>query len=125
MATDRITNRNLAREACSSRQAIFAAEAQVSDGFCVVATSGLPLHDVFDDHAVAKHDTAVGVCGNLCVVRYKDQGRSAGAVSFEQQVEDVNAVFRVEISGGLVGKDDGRLQDEGPGECHALLLATG
>ena len=33
MATEIITNRNLAREACSSRQAIFAAEPQVSEGF--------------------------------------------------------------------------------------------
>ena len=65
MATDTITNRNLAREACSSRQAIFAAELQVSDGFCVVGMSGRPLHGVFHDHAVAQHHTTVGVCGDL------------------------------------------------------------
>jgi hypothetical protein len=33
MATEMITKKNFAREACNSRQAILAAEVQVSDGF--------------------------------------------------------------------------------------------
>ena len=53
IATDKITNRNLAREACNSRQAIFAAEAQVKVGLRLVPISGRPLHGVFDDHTVA------------------------------------------------------------------------
>jgi hypothetical protein len=109
MATDTITNRNLAREACNSRQAIFAAEPQVSDGFCAVPTSGRPLHGVFHDHAVAKHDPTVGVCRDLRIVSHQDQGCSAGPVPFEQQIENVGAILGVEIASGFVGKDDGRL----------------
>src|ERR1700679_1649165 len=71
MATDRITKRNFAREACSSRQAIFAAEAQVNEGFAFVAISGGPLHLVFHDHAVAQNNAAVGVGRHLSIVRHQ------------------------------------------------------
>src|SRR5580692_1380859 len=64
MATDRITNTNFVREACSSRQAIFAAEFQVREGFCVVSMSGPLLHGVFYDGAVAQNYAAVGVGGD-------------------------------------------------------------
>jgi hypothetical protein len=86
--------------------------------------SGRPLHGVFYDHAVAQHHTTVGVCGDLGIVSHQDQGRTAGAVPFEQQIENVSAVLGVEIASGFVGKDDGRLQDEGSGQCNPLLFTT-
>ena len=33
--------------------------------------------------------------------------------------------FGVQVSGGLVGKDDVRAGDKGPGDAHPLLLAAG
>src|ERR1700736_2768579 len=104
MATEMITNKNLAREAFNSRQAIFAAEVQVSEGFLSMPISGLPLHGVFDDHAVAQNDASIGVGRDLRIVGYQHQGRSADAISFEQQIEYVGAVFGIEIAGGFVGK---------------------
>ncbi len=110
MATEMITNRNFAREACNSRQAIFAAEAQVSERFLIGAHIIRPLHGVFDDHAVAQNDAAIGVGRDLRIVGHQHQGCAAGAISFEQQIEYVGAVFGIEIAGGFVGKNDGRLQ---------------
>src|SRR5271168_3431303 len=98
MATEIITNRNLVREACNSRQAIFAAEAQVKVGFWLAAISGRPLHSVFHNHAVAQNDAAIGVAGDLCIVGHQYQGRTAGAISLEQEIEYMGAVLGVEIA---------------------------
>ena len=37
----------------------------------------------------------------------------------------MGAVFGIEIAGGLVGKDDRRLQDEGTGQSDPLLFTAG
>ena len=42
-----------------------------------------------------------------------------------QQVKNQPAVFGVQISGWLVGKDDLRIRGQRPGDGHPLLLAAG
>ena len=84
IATDMMTNRNLPREACSSRQAIFAAELHVNEAFWLLLISSLPLHRVFHDGAVAQHDAAVGVDRHLRVMRYQHQRRTALTVAVQQ-----------------------------------------
>src|ERR1700722_13924211 len=125
MATDIITKTNFVREACSSRQAILAAEHQGREGFCVVAVSGLPLHRSFYDHAVAQNYEAVGMCGVLWIVGYQHQRCSADAITLQQEIEDMAAVGGIEVAGGFVGEDDRRLQYKGAGQGDALLLSSG
>ena len=42
-----------------------------------------------------------------------------------EHLKDGVGVFGVEVSGGLVGEDDGGPVDEGAGDGDTLLLATG
>lgn len=56
---------------------------------------------------------------------YQHQGGSALLVQFEQQVADALAGVAVEVAGGLVGEQHGRLRGEGAGDRHPLLLAAG
>ncbi len=53
------------------------------------------------------------------------QRRPALPVQVEHQIDDLRAGRRVEIAGRLVGEQDRRLDHEGAGERHALLLAAG
>ena len=42
-----------------------------------------------------------------------------------EEVEDLLAGLGVQVAGGLVGQQQGRVVDQGPGDGHPLLLAAG
>ncbi len=42
-----------------------------------------------------------------------------------QQGEDFVAAIGVKVTGGFIGKQQGRLQDQGPGKSHPLLFTAG
>ena len=79
---------------------------------------------VGDDHSVVHGDHAAGAGGEGLVVGDHDDGLAAVG----DHLEDFGhffAVGAVEISGGFVGEDDGRLVGQGTGNGDALLLAAG
>jgi hypothetical protein len=45
-------------------------------------------------------------------------------LNWRKQGEDLGAAVGVEVAGRLVGQDDLRLVDQGPGDGDALLLAA-
>ena len=68
---------------------------------------------------------AISAGGDVGVVRHHHERGAASLLTDSKQVEHVLAVDRVEVAGGLVGKDDGRLEDEGAGERDTLLFSAG
>src|SRR6476661_2732151 len=113
-----------------SRIRVFVASGSVGCGeVCRGARLAL---DAVDAAGLVAHERAVGelddplaqLVDDLVVVGGHDDGR-AGAVDPVQQAHDAQAGGRVEVAGGLVGDEDRRLVDEGPGDGHALLLAPG
>jgi hypothetical protein len=54
-----------------------------------------------------------------------DDGHAQGVLNFSEEQEDLLAGGAVEIAGGLVGEENGRLIYEGAGQGAALLLAAG
>ena len=55
----------------------------------------------------------------------QNQGGLALAMELEDQVDNAFTGCAVEITGGLVGEQDGRVWRQGSGDGHALLLAAG
>ena len=62
--------------------------------------------------------------GDGGVVRDEDEGRAALAPEVDEDVQDRRARRAVEVSRRLVGEEKRRPRSEGPGERHALLLAS-
>src|SRR3954447_25002828 len=70
------------------------------------------------------HDALAHLVDDLVVVgRHHD--RRPGAVDPVEQAHDPDARGGVEVPGGLVGEQDRRAVDEGPGHGDALLLTAG
>lgn len=86
--------------------------------------AGTVLRGVEMEMAVGEFDAAVGLAGDVGVVRDHEDG-VAGIVEFAEKLEDDFLVGFVEVTGGLVGEDDSRLIDEGTGDGYALLLTAG
>src|ERR1700692_2498038 len=61
---------------------------------------------VAGDDAVADGDDAMGVLGDIGLVGDDDDGVAVG-VKLVEESHDLVAGFGVEVSGGLVGEDDG------------------
>jgi hypothetical protein len=79
------------------------------------------LHDATRVH----HEDAVRVMANRGkVVGNKGQGQTPLLLDIAQQVEDLHAYRGVQHGDGFVGDQHGRLQEQGPGNDHPLLLAT-
>ena len=79
---------------------------------------------VAGDDAVADGDDAMGVLGDVRLVGDEDDGVAFG-VKLVEEGHDLVAGLGVEVSGGLVGEDDGRVVDEGTGDGDALSLTAG
>src|SRR5438445_6943211 len=72
----------------------------------------------FDRHHPAPHDI-----DDLPVVgRHHDGG--APRIDLQQQLDDFPRGRRVQVSGGLIGKKNQRVMNQGPGDRHPLLLAA-
>ena len=72
----------------------------------------------------AQADHAVAAAGQRKVVRDEDERRTTLRPEREEEVDDRRARALIEVSGRLVGHEDGRVRHEGTGNRHALLLAT-
>src|SRR5882762_6487175 len=75
------------------------------------------------DLAVPDLDGAVGVVGDVLLVRHEDDRVALGVKPLEQ-THDLFPGGRVEVPGGLVGEKDGRAHDEGARDGHPLALAA-
>ena len=56
---------------------------------------------------------------------HHEQRRAPLPAALRDELQDLIARRRVEVSRGLVGQDQGRLLDDGPRDGDALLLAAG
>src|SRR5256886_17347883 len=84
-----------------------------------------PGHEVvMRDHAVAHTHDPLGVRGHVRLVGDHDDSLAEVVQALEDR-EDLGARARVEVSGGLVGEDDGRVIEEWARDRAALLLAAG
>lgn len=81
-------------------------------------------YGVAEDLSVAEGDASLGEAGHLGVVGDHDDG-VAVAVEVLEEVGDDLLVGGVEVSGGFVGEEDGRVVDEGASDADALLLSAG
>ena len=76
------------------------------------------------DMSVFDVDDPVGHPGDLRIVGDHDDGLVKFPAGHFQKSDHVVAGPGVQVSGGLVGKDDGGLAGEGSRNCHTLLLAA-
>src|SRR5512139_2427858 len=77
-----------------------------------------------DDHAVLEVDPGAGPGRDVGLVGDHDDGQALLLVEGLEDVHDLRARLAVEIAGRLVGQDQGRIVEQGPGDGHALLLAA-
>ncbi len=80
---------------------------------------------IVDDLAVAHGEDAVCDLGGLWVVGDHEDSLVELTAGVSEHVEDSVGVFRVEVTGGLVGEDDGGAVDEGTSDGNALLFSAG
>ena len=115
---ERIRLRRMARSAKSSVLSSINAPAvwqHRPDGVALVA----------GHHAIHKTHDAFGVGGHVPLVRDHEHGDALVHIQAPQQFHDFVTALRVEVAGGLVRQQHGRLGDDGAGNGHALLLAAG
>ena len=67
----------------------------------------------------------IAVGGGFGVVSNHDDGLTELLIELAKHAEDVFRGRGIEVTGGLVGKKDLGLGDDGAGDGHALLLAAG
>ncbi len=73
---------------------------------------------------VAEANEPRAVLGDVHLVRDEDDGDAALAIELLEDVHDLDARARIEVSGRLVGEDDRRLVDERARDRDALLLTA-
>jgi hypothetical protein len=76
------------------------------------------------DATMMEFDATVGQAGNDRIVR-DHHDRAPLLMEFAKEAQDNFFVLGIEITSGLVGKDDLRIIDESAGDANALLLAAG
>ena len=75
--------------------------------------------------AVEEADRALGISGDIGLVRDHGDGQAKLGVQPRQELHDLVRACGVEIAGRLVGDEQGRPGDDGARDRHALLLAAG
>src|SRR5437899_1827010 len=75
--------------------------------------------------AVAHAEGALPRQRRIRLVGHEDDRSTVGHGSLPQDAEDLAPGGRVQVAGRLVGEDQGRADDQGPGDRHPLLLAPG
>ena len=73
--------------------------------------------------AVAEMKDPAGLLGHAPVMGDEDD-RVAFAVKLVEDSQDFPAGLGIEVAGWLIGQDEGRLIDQGPGNGHPLTLAA-
>src|SRR5262249_29730181 len=79
---------------------------------------------VLHDPAAAQRNLAVGLIGQVVVVRDQQQRRAVDAVEREQEIENTLAVLLIEIACRLVGQQYLGLVRERARDGHALLFTA-
>ena len=74
--------------------------------------------------AVAEVQDALPKARSFGIVSDHEHGLAQFTVGALQHFQDGAGILGVEVAGGFVGKDDGRLIDQGTGERDALLLTA-
>ena len=80
---------------------------------------------VGEDAAIAHRHRALGIGGDIGLVRHQDDRDAFLAIELRQRLHDLVRGTRVEIAGRLVGKEQARRIDQGPRDRDPLLLAAG
>src|SRR5439155_22181774 len=76
------------------------------------------------DPASDEPDFPAAAAGDRLVVRHQHQRRARFRVHLEHELDHAGASRGVEIPGGLVGKEELWLGDEGARQRHSLLLTS-
>src|SRR5690349_16921296 len=76
------------------------------------------------DQPVDDTNEAVSRGGNIRVMGGDDEGRSGRRAQVADHLQDIFAVFLVEVASWLVHDDDGWLRRKRPCDCNTLLLAA-
>jgi hypothetical protein len=63
--------------------------------------------------------------GECQIVRDQNGGKRMRTMQARQQIEDHFGGPEIEVAGGFVGKQNGRLSNQSPGQHDALLFAPG
>jgi hypothetical protein len=79
---------------------------------------------IADDSAIAHHNHALGITRDIEFVRHH-RNRHTALVQTLEDAHDFDARGAVEISGGLVRKQQSRIVHKGACDRDALLLAAG
>ena len=79
---------------------------------------------VTDHPAVLQGDHYVGQRGQLRVVGHEHQRASLCTAHRDQKFDNLPPRRAIQIAGGLVGEEDGRIVGQGAPDRHALLLTA-
>ena len=80
---------------------------------------------VRENAAVPHRHRAIGVGGDIGLVRHQNDRDAFLAVELRQRLHDLMRGARVEIPGRFVGEEQARRIDQGPCDRHPLLLPAG
>ena len=80
------------------------------------------IEHVAANAAIDEMNHPLGICGHVRIMRDHDDGDARPGIELDQQFHHFPAARRIEIARGLVGEQDRRRGDDGPGDGHALLL---
>ena len=84
MATDKMTKKNFAFDACNSRHAIRLATDHGNAGLDAVVILDLHPSLVRENHSIAQYDAAIRTVGNGWIVSYKYQRGCRVTISVEE-----------------------------------------
>ncbi len=80
---------------------------------------------VIQNHPVVHADYPLGVSGHLGVVGHHDDGDAVLGIELLEHLEHLFAGPRIQVAGGLVGKEHRRVVDQRSGDGDPLLLTAG
>ena len=75
------------------------------------------------DHSIHDVNGPMGVIGHFGIMRDQDDGDSC-RVELLEHAQDFDARVRIEIAGRLIGENERRAIDQGPGDRDTLLLSA-
>jgi hypothetical protein len=76
-------------------------------------------------HPILRGDDPLGMGSDVDIVGHRDHRNSPLLVQPLENGHDLLAGFAVQVPGGLIREQQGRVFHQGPGNAHPLLLAAG